>query len=542
MSNRKRSRSRSPAFRSRSKSPGEWKRPERRGNGRSSRSEKIVRLYVSNLPYEVKWPELKDLFKDKVGNEVSYAQMYEDPDGRPSGAAVVEIKSREAAENAIKMLDRSEFRGRKIIVREEREKDRMRHTSSSRQEQGRSDDLRTLISGSNGRGFTMDLMHQLGIEVNQITSQVFVANLDYKVTKDKLEEVFRIAGNVIEAEIKTDKEGKSRGMGIVRFEHPIEAVQAISLFTNQYLYDRQLFVRMDKWVDPIMQDIPSRLPNGLRGIGVGMGARGHPLLNIGEIANTIALGLLTGQLGSSQLGFQTNNLGLTGSSSNQLNTNLSAANILSAVPGLLGNAGLSNIGANALDGNHLLNQVNSGSGLAQTAQQAASVLLTSLGLNALAGLSNADLSSNIGNGLISSAGNVGGGGVAEMTQYSTPQGNAVNSSSSFNLTHSSYESRDQNFERNYDRGMNNERTDPRSAENATVFVKNIPFNFSTQNMYEKFRDCGDIKYAEIKTDGSGRSRGYGLVQFYNSDSARRAISMQFVLCSACLNILWMLSR
>lgn len=47
------------------------------------------------------------------------------------------------------------------------------------------------------------------------------------MTKDKLEEVFRIAGNVIEAEIKTDKEGKSRGMGIVRFEHPIEAVQAI---------------------------------------------------------------------------------------------------------------------------------------------------------------------------------------------------------------------------------------------------------------------------------------------------------------------------
>ena len=32
-------------------------------------------------------------------------------------------------------------------------------------------------AGSNGRGFTMDLMHQLGIEVNQITSQVFVANV-----------------------------------------------------------------------------------------------------------------------------------------------------------------------------------------------------------------------------------------------------------------------------------------------------------------------------------------------------------------------------
>ena len=147
------------------------------------------------------------------------------------------------------------------------------------------------------------------------------------------------------------------------------------------------------------------------------------------------------------------------------------------MPGLLGSAGLANIGTNALDGNlpnHLLNQVNSGSGLAQTAQQAASVLLTSLGLNALAGLSNADLSSNIGNGLISTGGNVGGGGgVAELPQFST-QGNVANSSSSFNLTHSSYESRDQNtFDRNYDRGIINERADPRSAENSTVFVKNV---------------------------------------------------------------------
>ena len=49
------------------------------------------------------------------------------------------------------------------------------------------------------------------------------------MTKGKLEEVFRIAGNVIEAEIKTDHDGKSRGMGIVRFEHPIEAVQAICI-------------------------------------------------------------------------------------------------------------------------------------------------------------------------------------------------------------------------------------------------------------------------------------------------------------------------
>ena len=53
--------------------------------------------------------------------------------------------------------------------------------------------------------------------------------LDYKVTKSKVEEIFRIAGNVIEIELKTDKDGRSRGMCTVRYEHPMEAVQAIGI-------------------------------------------------------------------------------------------------------------------------------------------------------------------------------------------------------------------------------------------------------------------------------------------------------------------------
>jgi len=44
-----------------------------------------------------------------------------------------------------------------------------------------------------------------------------------------MEEIFKISGNVIEVEMKADKEGKSRGMCTVRFEHPMEAVQAICI-------------------------------------------------------------------------------------------------------------------------------------------------------------------------------------------------------------------------------------------------------------------------------------------------------------------------
>ena len=55
--------------------------------------------------------------------------------------------------------------------------------------------------------------------------------LDYKVNEKKLRDVFRMAGNVKNCELKVDKEGKSRGMGIVQFDHPVEAVQAICILS-----------------------------------------------------------------------------------------------------------------------------------------------------------------------------------------------------------------------------------------------------------------------------------------------------------------------
>lgn len=57
--------------------------------------------------------------------------------------------------------------------------------------------------------------------------------LDYQVSRHKLKEVFALAGNVVNAEIKEDKNGKSRGMGIVEFEQPLEAVQAVCILGNR---------------------------------------------------------------------------------------------------------------------------------------------------------------------------------------------------------------------------------------------------------------------------------------------------------------------
>jgi len=63
--------------------------------------------------------------------------------------------------------------------------------------------------------------------------------LDYKVTWKKLKDVFKLAGNVLRAEIKQDKEGKSRGIGTVTFEFPMEAVQAVCILNKLILINRK---------------------------------------------------------------------------------------------------------------------------------------------------------------------------------------------------------------------------------------------------------------------------------------------------------------
>lgn len=88
----------------------------------------------------------------------------------------------------------------------------------------------------------------------------FSFQLDYKVDTPKLKQVFKLAGHVLDVELSVDKDGNSRGFAVVEYQHPVEAVQAISMLDHQMLYDRRMTVRMDKITK-------EKLPEGLSGIG-----------------------------------------------------------------------------------------------------------------------------------------------------------------------------------------------------------------------------------------------------------------------------------
>lgn len=64
--------------------------------------------------------------------------------------------------------------------------------------------------------------------------------------------------------------------------------------------------------------------------------------------------------------------------------------------------------------------------------------------------------------------------------------------------------------------------DRERRDSNSVFVRNLPFKYTWQDLKEKFRSCGEVRFAEIKTD-NGKSKGCGIVRFHSHDSARRAI-------------------
>lgn len=315
------------AERKRSRSP---RRRRASGNTVVSNSTKRKpvdkRIFISNLPWEAKWQDIKDLFRKEIG-EVSFVQLFNDETGRPRGAGVLEFPTADLAKKAIDTMHRLEYKGRKIVVKEDfdverdkfgriiTDKDRERMAGSRRDRSASPRRGGGHSSGGGGGGFvnfgntyglSPRFLESLGIDC-ELHTRVFVANLDYAVDEKKLKEVFRLAGKVVGVELSRDKEGKSRGFAVVVFDHPVEAVQAISMFNEQQLLDRRITVRFDKVAEEEQPRSLKRLPDGLRGVGMGLGQDGVPLWDVratlGENmnqGNTLGLGSLATSMAQQQ--------------------------------------------------------------------------------------------------------------------------------------------------------------------------------------------------------------------------------------------------
>lgn len=539
-----RSRSRSPVRRSRSRS-----RSHERHRDRARRINLISkRVIISNVPYEMKWQDIKDIFRKEVG-EVQYVEMFETPDGKSRGSGIIEFKDKDTARKAIETMHRYKMKDRNIVVREERESDQNQNMGGGRgggsgmmggggggggglgggmgmmgNMGGSGGMMGNMGGGGGGPGITPQLLQQLGVD-GPVTNTVFVSNIDYKVTWKKLKDVFKLAGNVQRVEVMQSKDGKSRGMATVSFDTQLEALQAISMFNNQTLYDRPMRVKMDSTAAK-KPDIP--LPSGLKSIGMGLGLGGAPIQN--PTGSGMGMGNLGGGGGGGGMGSGMSSVGglgnmdsgmgmgssLGGGSMGSMGGSLSG---LGLGGGNMGGGGGSNVGLGGLGNSGLsgmglsggLNDFNSGMGSGGGLGSNFGNSLSGLSDNrmGLGSLSNSSLS---GNNFSSNMMDNMGGGLGLGNSSSSNYGGGSGLSSSYSDRGGSSRGRDRDSDRS---------TRP---DNCTVCVRNLPYSLKWQDLKEKFKAVADVRFAEIKME-NGRSAGWGLVRFGNPDDAQRAISL-----------------
>lgn len=76
-----------------------------------------------------------------------------------------------------------------------------------------------------------------------MNKKLYVGNLSYETTEDKLQQLFIEVGPVVSATIITDRaSGRSKGFGFVEMETEQAAQQAIEKFNNYELNERAITV------------------------------------------------------------------------------------------------------------------------------------------------------------------------------------------------------------------------------------------------------------------------------------------------------------
>jgi len=207
------------------------------------------RVYVGNLAFSTSWQKLKDHFK-QVG-KVVFANVMEEG-GRSKGCGIVEFDSPSDAASAIKELHDSTLDGRLISVREDREDRQMTDSvlvTSGRRDASVTSRRRAGTKRKRRRDESSDYSSNDESESRgdgrhpgvRVARRVYVGNLSFETTWQELKDHFRRAGAVVYANVI----GKS-GSGIVEYERPEQARDAIEKLFDTKLKGRKLIVREDR--------------------------------------------------------------------------------------------------------------------------------------------------------------------------------------------------------------------------------------------------------------------------------------------------------
>ncbi|RIA97359.1 hypothetical protein C1645_707212 [Glomus cerebriforme] len=223
-------------------------------------------LFVGNLPFRVRWQDLKDLFRE--AGTVIRADVAMGYDNRSKGHGTVLFATLEEAKNAIAMFNQKNWQGRILEVREDRgfvdpniQNNINGHPYHHHQHHSQ-DHSRRVIDHTNhshtqtpyGPGGPMiGLFYGPRVQApqpNYAGRLLFVGNLPFNCQWQDLKDLFRNAGNIIRADVSTNFDGRSRGFGTVLFATPEDARNAVGMYNGYEFQGRTLRVHFDKFSLP----------------------------------------------------------------------------------------------------------------------------------------------------------------------------------------------------------------------------------------------------------------------------------------------------
>lgn len=236
-------------------------------------------VFVGNLPWSVKWQDLKDLCKPF--GMVKRADIAED-NGRSKGFGIVVFDSAASAQACVSGLNGNLVDGRALNVKIDEKPDQgiaygggggmqLRLTApGSRMGGGFSS-----VGGGGGMQFGEHGQHTLtapgsmggrfssgggggGMQFGQhnLTAPggiggggciVFIGNIPWSTKWQDLKDMCNVFGNVVRADVEENEEGKSKGYGIVKFSDAISAQNCIANLNGQIYEGRDLSVHLDKF-------------------------------------------------------------------------------------------------------------------------------------------------------------------------------------------------------------------------------------------------------------------------------------------------------
>lgn len=94
--------------------------------GERGRKSSTNRVYVSNISYEYRWQDLKDLFRSQVG-EVAFVELFVDENDKPKGCGIVEFSEPASVKKCMEVMHRFDLKGRKLVIKEDFGNERDKH-------------------------------------------------------------------------------------------------------------------------------------------------------------------------------------------------------------------------------------------------------------------------------------------------------------------------------------------------------------------------------------------------------------------------------